>query len=100
MGDIFESLLAHLLGSRLLTCHLVQAHQHLHDSYRYMATAQHARIPREGAVGILQLLEFSDSHLQAVVNSILIEEVCQTLFLFALTVSSIHPRSLIQYKVF
>ena len=83
----------------MVAYHLVQTHHHLQDSHRYLVAAQHARIPREGAVGILQLLEFPDSHLQAVVDAVLVEKVSQSLFLFALTVGSTHPRCLVQDEV-
>ena len=78
----------------------MKAHQHLFNRNGYLGTALHARIPREGTIGILQFLQLLNSHRHAIVQAVLVEEVSQALFLFALTVGCIYPRCLIQHEIF
>ena len=99
LADIFEGLVLHLLRVVLHACHAVQTEHHLLDGHCDVGAALHAGIPRERAVGVLQLLQLRNCRFQTAGNTILVEEVGQTLFLFTFTVSVLHPRRLSQNQV-
>ena len=79
---VAEGFVVQCLHILLLSCHLIQAYQHLLNGYGDIGTAFHAGIPGERAVRILQFLQFLHSCGKPVADGILVEEVGQTLFLF------------------
>ena len=99
IADEFEGLVFHLLRGILRSRHPVQTYQHLFNSHRDIRAALHARIPRERTVAVLQLLQLLEGRRQAVRNSVLVEEVGESLFLLTLAVSSPNPRCLAEHEV-
>ena len=100
LTEIIKSTLLHLAGILLQTCHLVQAHQHLHHCHRDIGAALHAGIPGERTIATLQFLQLLDSRSQSMIDGVGIEEVGQTLFLFSITIGSEKPRGFLQKEIF
>ena len=95
-----EGIIEHLFRLWLFTGHLVKTHEHLTDSDGHIERARHILPPRPRSVCALEFEELTDGTAQTVLHKVLVEEVCQTLFLFGLVIGIEHPGRFIEQELF